>query len=120
MKGTCDCSYILWALDENNLCQIHNGDTTYILPNDKVVGTEEISGHLFAIIDWVSLVETFPGKYIIFTNVKPVSDERLFLCTVLAICEDAVALQLESILIERGYKSTLLRTTNAHTGAPTL
>ena len=37
---------------------------------------------------WSELVEKYPGKWIIYTDVEIVNDERLFLCTVLEICDD--------------------------------
>lgn len=105
---------------EYYLNKLPGSSIAYELPTYAVVGFEEIKGHIFAIIDWRSLVETFPEKYIIFTNVNPVPGNLLFLCTVLAVCTDEEVMQLQETLIDEGYKAMTLRTTNKYTGAEVL
>lgn len=105
---------------EYYLNKLPDSSITYTLPAYAVVGFEEIKGHVFAVIDWRSLVETFPEKHIIFTNVKPVPGNRLFLCTVLAVCTDDEVMQLQETLIDEGYRATALRTTNKYNGAEVL
>lgn len=67
-----------------------------------------------------TLVYTFPDKWILFTNMDIVEGRRLFLCTVLAICDNDTVCPLKIRLHHEGYYPCAYRTTNGITGEESL
>lgn len=66
---------------------------------------------------WSELVEKYPGKWIIYTDVEIVNDERLFLCTVLEVCNDDTRSDKKLQYLSNGIKAMAMRTTSDFNGS---
>ena len=86
------------------------------LPKYSIICRENVKGYNYVRTDWRSLVYTFPDKWILYTNVDIVEGRCLFLCTVLAICDNDTVYPLKIRLRHEGYCPCSLRTTNGITG----
>lgn len=76
----------------------------------KMVSGEEKSA-------WSDLVEKYPDKWIIYTDVDIVKDDRLFLCRVLEVCDDSVRSERKLYYLEKGIKAIATRTTSNFNGS---
>ena len=65
---------------------------------------------------WSDIVKENPDRWVMFTDVENVEDERVFLCTVLKICTDEERTSVKASLYDEGYKFLALRTTDNHWG----
>lgn len=86
------------------------------IPKDKILGRENVRGNDYIRTDWRTLVFTYPSSWIIYANDEDVDDNRLFLCTVLAICKDDYINTLRLNLMRKGYVIGAMRTSNGITG----
>ena len=82
----------------------------------SIICRETVKGYDYVRTDWRSLVKTFPDKWILYTNVDVVDDNRLFLCTVIALCDDDTVDPVQIRLMKEGYYLGAYRTTNGITG----
>lgn len=90
------------------------------LPKYCIICRENVKGYSYVRTDWRSLVKTFPDKWILYTNVDVVDDNRLFLCTVIALCDDDTVDPVQIRLMKEGYYLGAYRTTNGITGEESL
>lgn len=90
------------------------------IPENKIICRETVKGYDYVRTDWRTLVYTFPDRWILYTNVDVVDDNRLFLCTVLAICDNDTMSPLKIRLRHEGYCPCAYRTTNGMTGEESL
>lgn len=90
------------------------------IPESKIICRENVKGYDYVRTDWRTLVYTFPDKWILYTNDDIVDDRRLFLCTVLAVCDNDTVVPLKIKLHHEGYCPCSYRTTNGITGEESL
>lgn len=90
------------------------------IPENKIICRENVKGYNYVRTDWRTLVYTFPDRWILYTNVDVVDDNRLFLCTVIALCDDDTVDPVQIRLMKEGYYLGAYRTTNGITGEKTL
>lgn len=61
---------------------------------------------------WSELVKKYPDKWIIYTDVDIVKDDRLFLCRVLEVCDDSARSERKLYYLTRGIKAIATRTSS--------
>ena len=75
----------------------------------KIVSNKEKSA-------WSELVRKYPDKWIIYTDVDIVNDDRLFLCRVLEICDDNDRSERKLYYLTKGIKAIATRTSSYFNG----
>lgn len=65
---------------------------------------------------WSDLVRDYPDKWIIFKDSESVNDDRVFLCTVLCICQDEERIHNLKKLLKIHNNIGSMRTTSDYNG----
>ena len=79
-------------------------------------GYDIINGVKYPRRAWSDLTKEYPGKWIIYANPKNVDDERLFICTVLSICDNSTVDSERVRIIKDGIKSCAMKTDDDYVG----
>lgn len=90
------------------------------IPENKIICRENVKGYDYVRTDWETLVYTFPDRWIVYTNSDIIKDDRSFLCTVIAICNNDNIFSVKAALLRSGYHVGSLRTTDGRTGVELL
>lgn len=72
---------------------------------------EVICGKICPRMSWSDIVSENPDKWIIFTNIEVVKDDRQFICTVLETCDNE-DVEIQTLkFIKMGISAVCMRTT---------
>ena len=90
-----------------------NKEVITALPKEKILEMVEFNGSVYPRTDWHTIKDVFVDKDIIFTDSVPVDDDRIFICTLLNVCDLDVKDTVLLSWLDKGVRVEALRNVNS-------